>query len=281
MMPAEKLFDGYAESYQTLFNEHSLGIYQRAVMHEEMRPFLEKSDHVLDIGCGPGSDFELYSHFDIKIDAIDVSEKMADLARRRADELRLDARIIQSSLEEFFPARKYDFIILNFGVINVFGNLTDILTRLSYMLNKNGSLMIVSMPPFHLFTMLELLIRFKFGLIFRRLIRRRLVISATEIYYHGAKPFHVNFRVIRRIHLCSILPSPEQYSRHRVFRKLTDWLISTDKKIRFYVPGFFGGDHVCYILTHRSHGNASTADVQTKTDMTIVNNEGDLWRTGP
>ncbi len=272
MMPAEKLFDSYAASYQTLFNEHPLGMYQRAVTHEEMRPFLEKSDHILDAGCGPGSDFEFYSHFNLKIDAIDVSGNMIDLARRRAEEWRLNARIIQSSLEEFIPGRKYDFIVLNFGVINVFGNLKDVLSRLASMLNKKGILMVVSMPPFHFFTILELLMRFKFGQIFRRLIRKHLIIRDTEIYYHGTKPFRNRFRVIRRIHLCSILPSPEQYRRLRVFRSLTDWLLSTDKKIGAYVPGFFGGDHVCYVLTPRSPDMESAADVPVKSDMTIVKN---------
>jgi 2-polyprenyl-3-methyl-5-hydroxy-6-metoxy-1,4-benzoquinol methylase len=159
-MTIPKTFDAYADVYEEKFNRNPLGIYQRGRVQAEIAPYLSPEKRVLDAGCGPGSDFVFYQSLNLTIDALDISPRMTELARGKAQRLKLNARAFNTSLEDFQADRLYDAILLNFGVINLFGNLSPILRKLKSMLTAEGILVVVSMPPFHLFSFAALLAKF-------------------------------------------------------------------------------------------------------------------------
>jgi len=244
-----KIFDAYADVYEEKFNRNPLGIYQRERVQAEIAPYLNPEKRVLDIGCGPGSDFPFYRSLNLTIDAIDISPRMVELAREKAQHLKLNARIFNSSLEDFQPDAVYDVILLNFGVINVFGELSPILQKLKFMLTENGILVVVSMPPFHLFTIAALLIKFRLRAAVQRVFHKKVTLkNGFTIFYYRRADFLPHFQLIKKIHLCPLLPNPDQYLRHGWMQKIAKLLMGLDRRIAVVLPDIIGGDHVCHVL---------------------------------
>lgn len=252
MIKPTTIFDTYAFQYEEKFNQNPLGKYQRQQVHQELVRWIPPGSTILDVGCGPGSDFDFYRSLQLQVYAIDSSSAMIELARQKAAALQLNALIQQVSLEEFQPEKSYNAIILNFGVINVFHPLSPILSKLHSLLTTDGILIIVSMPPFHLFPLLEWLLTFRWQALFRRLFRRRAVLAdGFQFYYYGQRAFTRRFRLIKAIHLCALLPSPDQYHRYAFARRFADVLTRADARLAPYVPDWLGGDHVCYVLKRK------------------------------
>jgi SAM-dependent methyltransferase len=244
-----KTFDAYAEVYEEKFNRNPLGIYQRERVQVEIAPYLTPGKRVLDAGCGPGSDFAFYQSRNLMIDAIDISPRMAELVREKARYLKIKTRIFNTSLEDFQPDTAYDVILLNFGVINVFGNLSPILRKLKSMLTAKGILVVVSMPPFHLFSIAELLGKLRFRAAAQRVFQKKALLkNGFTFFYYRKTDFLPHFQLLKKIHLCPLLPNPDQYQRHEWMQKITNLLMGIDRRIASVLPDIFGGDHVCYIL---------------------------------
>lgn len=252
-MPTQQIFDAYAEVYEEKFNRNPLGRYQREQVQAEIAPYLSHGKKVLDVGCGPGSDFAFYQSLRLSIDALDISPRMAELAREKAARLNLNARVFTSSLEEFQADCSYDLIILNFGVINVFEYLPPVLEKLRTLLAPDGILILVSMPPFHLFSILGLLVNFDIRTAAQRVFKKKAALppGRLNVYYYRGADFARHFRVLKKIHLCPLLPSPDQYRRRESMRKIAGLLMGIDRRIAGALPDILGGDHVCYILSVR------------------------------
>lgn len=251
-MSISHLFDSYAETYNEKFNQNPLAKYQRERVHQELTPYLESAKKIFDVGCGPGSDFEFYKSFDLTVDAIDISLKMVELAREKANRIHLHANIQVSSLEEFQSTEKYPVSILNFGVINSFQHLEPALDKLRRLLEPGGILIIVSMPPFHFFSIKGLAVGFHFKRMLIRLFKRRAVLKeGFTIYYYNKKDFTRYFNILRKINLCALLPNPDQYSRWKWLKLYSKIMIPLDKELAAVLPDSLGGDHICYIMVRK------------------------------
>lgn len=252
MMNSSAIFDTYALQYDEKFNRNPLGKYQRERVHREITAYLLPGQTILDIGCGPGSDFKFYRRLNLRVHAIDSSAKMVELAKQNAALLDLDSHIRQIPLEEFHPETSYHVIILNFGVINVFHPLQPILSKLNTMLSDEGILIIVSMPPVHLFTLLEWLLTFRWRALLRRLWQHRAVLeNGFQFYYYNKRAFTRHFHILKAVHLGAILPTPDQYHRYGCARRVADKLMRLDQLVASQIPDWLGGDHVCYILKRK------------------------------
>lgn len=250
-MSARPTFDAYAVDYQHKFNDNFLGKYQRARLHAEISPYLNPGLKVLDVGCGPGSDFYFYHSRGVTVEALDISPAMVDLARQKAQALGLDATVHCQDFQTFPSSDSYSFIMLNFGVINAITDLETALEKLNKLLRADGTLVIVAMPPFHLFSQLGLLRQGRFREAFRRLIRREAVLpDGFRFHYYRQKDFRKFLRLKKRIHLCPLLPNPDQYHQDRFSGKLTERLLKLDRFLATRLPDCCGGDHVCYIYVN-------------------------------
>jgi 2-polyprenyl-3-methyl-5-hydroxy-6-metoxy-1,4-benzoquinol methylase len=246
---AQQIFDSYAATYKEKFNQNPLAKYQREVVHQEIMPYLKSVKKILDVGCGPGSDFDFYKSLDLEVDAIDLSPKMAELARDKSSRIHLKANIQASSLEEFQSTEQYQTIILNFGVINSFQHLEPVLKKLQTLVAQRGILVIVSMPPFHFFSIKGLAVGFHFKRILDRLFRSKAVLEkGFTLHYYRKKDFLRYFDILRKINLCALLPTPDQYYRWNWLRLYSKIMMALDRKVSTFVPDFFGGDHICYIM---------------------------------
>lgn len=242
-------FDNYAVNYQDKFNLNPLGRYQRELVQGAVRPFLSGRRKLLDVGCGPGSDFEFYHSLNLSITAIDISPEMARLARDTARALGLDAEVATSALQDFHPPETYEVILLNFGVINAIADLDAALEKLHGLLADAGILIVVAMPPFHLFSFLGNLLRGRIAAAFRRVFQGKAVLSdGLEIFYYRQHQLERGFRLLERRHLCPLLPTPDQYVHSALARFITKLLLPLDRRIAHHLPDWSGGDHVCYIF---------------------------------
>jgi len=251
-MQASDQFDIYAKDYEQRFLKNPLAEYQRSIVYELLRQHLSPGKKILDVGCGPGSDFDFYKSLSLQIDAIDISREMVKAARQQAKRLGLNVRIARSALEDFVPDITYDVIILNFGVINSISNPENALKSLQKILAKNGLIFIVAMPPMHIFSFKADLLHLRFLKIYKRLIKRQSVTNDDfTFYYYSSNIFKTHFKIEERCNLCSILPSPEQYKNSSFARAWTKLFINLDKKLTFGLPEFFGGDHIIYMLSKK------------------------------
>lgn len=261
-MQPDELFDTYAKDYQE-FLKNPVAEYQRSMVHALLRSMLNQNKNILDVGCGPGSDFDFYKSLSLEIDAIDISREMIHAARAHARRLGLKARIARSSLLDFIPDKLYDVIILNFGVINAFENLNDPLHKIKTILKPGGYVIIVAMPPFHLFSFLQDALKLRFSKIYKRLSQKQSRLNnGFRIYYYNENDFKSGFSIMHRENYGSLIATPEQYKNSNLARLWTKMFISMDQKYAAKMPDRFGGDHVCYVL--KSQNMHKTKETQKK-----------------
>lgn len=245
----EETFDAYAETYEKKFNHNPLANYQRQMVHETILPYLRSAGRILDVGCGPGSDFDLYKSLNLDVDAIDISPRMVELASHKSIEIGLNANIQVSSLEHFRTAQKYPLVILNFGVVNSISDLDLAADKLKRLLEEKGFVIICSMPPVHFFSILEMMGRSRFQAAMSRIFRRKVTLNKhLFVYYYNMKDFSKYFVVKKKINLGALLPTPDQYHSWKAARIYSRLMLAVDRRLGPFLPDFWGGDHVCYVM---------------------------------
>ena len=81
-----------------------------------------KTDRVLEIGCGIGTDTMNFARHGARVTAVDISKRSAEIAKRRAELYGLEDRIRfyvgnAEELSDFVPVESYD-LVYSFGVIH-------------------------------------------------------------------------------------------------------------------------------------------------------------------
>lgn len=246
----EATFDSYAAAYDEKFNLNAIGRYQRKRVHRVLANLLSPGSTLLDVGCGPGSDFGWYGSRGLLVTALDISGEMVRLAKEQSQKTGLDATIYHTAFLEMPEDTQFDAILLNFGVINAMPNIYSVKQKLKRILKPNGYAIIVSMPPFHLFSSVGDILRLRFSSMKNRIFKKSLKLSGgMSIYYYSCRDICPGFQLYRRIHLASVLPTPDQYQqREGVFAPIFSVLKRFDKFWAERLPDFAGGDHVCYVL---------------------------------
>jgi len=246
----EATFDRYAAAYDEKFNLNAIGRYQRKRVHRVLANLLSPGSTLLDVGCGPGSDFGWYGSRGLMVTALDISGEMVRLAKVQSEKTGLDAKIYHTAFLEMPEDTQYDAVLLNFGVINAMPDLNGVKQKLKRILKPKGHAIIVSMPPFHLFSTVGYTIRLRFTSLLNRLFKKSLKLSdGMVIYYYSHRDICPGFHLERRIHLASVLPTPDQFNqREGLFKPAFSALKRLDKFLAERLPDFAGGDHVCYVL---------------------------------
>ncbi len=253
-METASVFDRYAFDYERSFNENPVARYQRNHVQSEVAPYFKKAQRVLDVGCGPGSDFEFYNQFNLKLDAIDISSAMVVHAEAKAESLKLNAQISRSDLLNWRSPYCYDIIVLNFGVINAVTDIKAAFDKLNELLKENGLLVVVAMPPFHLWYVMEQLLRLQFRTCYRRIVSRRVqVADRWFVKYYTSSDFAKTWQVVRRVHLGLLLPMPEQFQRSKGAQWWFKRFKAIDARLASRMPEWLGGDHVLYLLNKAAH----------------------------
>ncbi|MBD3225673.1 MAG: methyltransferase domain-containing protein [Caldithrix sp.] len=247
-------FDSYAEDYDLSFNNNFIGRYQRQRVHELLAEQLTPSQFILDVGCGPGSDFAFYQKMNLSVEAIDVSKRMVQIARQRASALIYNIDIHQSSLERFDTDRRYDVIILNFGVINAMDYFDKSMLKLKRLLHADGRLIIIAMPPVHIFFILEAMLKLRLKQTWQRMVQKYAVLpNGLKVHYFTKQDFKKHFCIEKAENLGAFMPTPHQYQKRPFIRRYSQWAMHLEQTIKTMLPTAIGGDHVYYALRPVRH----------------------------
>lgn len=140
---AEKFWDRTASNYDKE-EEKDKKTYGQII--ERTRNYLKSSDTVLDLGCGTGLVSNEISENVKKIDAIDLSSKMIEIAKTKAKKLKIQN--IEYLHSTVFAAKlnlaSYD-IILCFYILHLLDNQQEIMRKI-YGLLKTGGILISVTP---------------------------------------------------------------------------------------------------------------------------------------
>jgi hypothetical protein len=100
-----------------------------------------------------------------------------------------------------------------------------------------------------LFSFAALLAKFHFRAAGQRLFHKKALLkNGFTVFYYRKADFLPHFQLIKKIHLCPLLPNPDLYQRHVWLQKIAKLLMGIDRRIAALLPDILGGDHVCYIF---------------------------------
>ena len=109
-----------------------------------IKEICDDESRILDVGSGTGllsMKLGLLGH---KVDAIDTSEKIIEISKKKFETNKMNINIWKSSIEDLESNKKYDFILLA-DVLEHIEDDEGALEKLSNMLNPHGKL-IISVP---------------------------------------------------------------------------------------------------------------------------------------
>ncbi len=89
-----------------------------ASLTENVMPYLERAEHILDLGCGQGNDSIRLARLGLEVTGIDLSENAINSARERAEveHLKVDFRQMDMSLGLGFPDSSFDVVLANLSL---------------------------------------------------------------------------------------------------------------------------------------------------------------------
>ena len=139
-----RAFDAVALDYDTQNRQNAILERMRARSLATLASYATAGAHVLDLGCGPGTDFAALVAAGYRVTAVDGSAAMADEAGRRARAF-VDAgvvRVHRLGIEEIdrLPQSSYDAAYSSFGPLNCVADLGRVAILLASRLRPGGVL---------------------------------------------------------------------------------------------------------------------------------------------
>jgi SAM-dependent methyltransferase len=140
----QRAFDGVAGGYDRSNAENPILCAMRARLHRALDTFVPAGAHLLDLGCGPGSDAAVLAARGYRITAIDWSRAMVEEAGRRVRDAGVADRVdIQhvgiheiERLERAAPP--FDAAYSNFGPLNCVADLQAVARSVAARLKPGG-----------------------------------------------------------------------------------------------------------------------------------------------
>jgi SAM-dependent methyltransferase len=146
LLDTQRAFDGVATGYDRSNAENQTLCAMRARVHQTVDAFVPAGSHILDLGCGPGSDAEYLARKGYRVTAIDWSPAMVEEARRRVRDAGVADRVDVQHLgihEIDRLARAdapFDAAYSNFGPLNCVVDLPAAAQRIADRLKPGGVL---------------------------------------------------------------------------------------------------------------------------------------------
>jgi len=190
-------FDALAPAYTSLWTGTPDGRSQRQQVWDQIDHLFRAGTRVLDLGCGVGDDALHLAALGIKVDAVDASERMVEIAKSRG----IAARVL--TIEDLAGIDAgYSGILSNFGVLNCVADLHPVARDLGRLIEPAGPLVLCVMGRFYW----RETIRSIAALDFARAVRRwrgRTQWRGIEVRYWSARQiraaFDREFQSIRRL----------------------------------------------------------------------------------
>lgn len=142
-------FDNAAITYDTTFTHSAIGKLQRKQVYKKLIPYLNEVKNTLEINCGTGEDAIWLSDQNINVLATDISPKMIEIAKLKAQSSNSTFQILDiNKLKSDLFDKKFDLVFSNFGGLNCLDEkqLTLFFQNSYSCLSEKGKLILVIMP---------------------------------------------------------------------------------------------------------------------------------------
>ena len=136
MSQSDKFWDKTAEKYSKKAVPDEEKYRQKL---SETQEFLLEDMHILEFGCGTGTTAIHHSPHVRKIDAIDISKKMIEIGREKAEAAGVSNLTFScATLEEFKADSSSLDAVLGLNVIHLVPNRTELITEVARILKPGG-----------------------------------------------------------------------------------------------------------------------------------------------
>jgi len=229
--------------------------WMRQQVRNHALEFLKPGDKILELNSGTGIDADFFAEKGFTIHCTDLSDGMVEQMKNKFSSGKYSDKITiqQCSFTELnkIGDKKFDFIFSNFGGLNCISDLRESTKFYPSLLNKNGRVCLVILPPICPWELIQLF-RGKFKYAFRRLKRNGTMANVEGIkfqtYYFSAsnvmKALGRDFKLLKLESLALFTPIPQMEKIPKKFSGLTRLLNKMDEKISGIFPFNRIGDHI-------------------------------------
>lgn len=227
----------------------------RKRVYNHVNQYIKPSSTILEINAGTGIDALYFVKQGHIVHTTDLSTGMISQIKQKSKIFELKGRLTyqQCSFEELdsIGINKVDYLFSNFGGLNCTNDLSKVTCHFPQLLNPEGIVTLVIMPPFSPW---ELLWVFKGKLkqALRRLSKQgtlaHLENENFRIYYHSIssikKALGTSFQLIKCESLGVCSPPPGSVQFHAKHPRLTKLLERLDTSLANIMPFNRWGDHI-------------------------------------
>ena len=250
-----KAFSLQSVNYDSYDRENPTLTWMRNQVRSHTLRFLRPGDKILELNSGTGLDAAFFAEKGFDIHCTDLSDGMIEQIRKKVEKNNLRGKITfqQCSYTELdkIKDKKFDFIFSNFGGLNCIPDLHQSTKFFSALLNKNGRVCLVILPPVCPWEIVQMF-RGNFKFAFRRFKRSGTLANVEGIkfmtYYFSAKKIMnalgSDFKLLKLEGLGFFTPSPQMEKIPKKFPRLTKLLNKIDEKVSTTFPFNRFGDHI-------------------------------------
>jgi ubiquinone/menaquinone biosynthesis C-methylase UbiE len=241
-------YDEYDKSNPTL-------TWMRKQVMKHALKFLRPNDKILELNSGTGIDAQFFAEKGFTVYCTDLSDGMVEQMKIKFSSGNFPGRISvqQCSFTELdkIGNRKFDFIFSNFGGLNCIPDLKEVTKFFPSLLNKNGRICLVILPPVCPWEVVQLF-RGNFKFAFRRFKRNGTLANIEGIkfqtYYFSSgdvmKALGKDFKLLKLKGLALFTPIPQMEKIPKKYPQLAKALNKIDENISGVPPFNRIGDHI-------------------------------------
>jgi SAM-dependent methyltransferase len=146
-------WDTAADTYEQDFTDGLVGRMLRRAVWRELDRVFNADDRVLELNCGTGIDAVHLAQRGVTLLACDISQRMIDLARARADTARLQCRadfrvLATENLSTLAGHGPFDGAFSNFSGLNCVEDLGEVRRNLAKLIRPGGSAVLCMLGRF-------------------------------------------------------------------------------------------------------------------------------------
>ncbi|MEJ5262207.1 MAG: class I SAM-dependent methyltransferase [Ignavibacterium sp.] len=250
------IYDEYEKSNKILE-------WMRKQVYDAALKYLKPGNKILELNSGTGTDALYFARLGFEVLCTDLSdgmiEKISGKIKKENPGKRI--RVLQCSYTEFdkLNGEKFDFIFSNFGGLNCINDLTAVTRHFPNLLNENGKVCLVIMPPVCPWEVLQV-IKFNFKFAFRRFSRfgadANVEGVSIKTYYFSHNKIKSalgsKFKIIYKQGLAVFTPIPQMENFIKKYPHLVKLLQKLDEMFSKLFPFNLVGDHLIIIAEYNS-----------------------------
>lgn len=232
-------FSSIYEEYEAMSANNFIDIYRRNFIRNQVELYLKPNHKILEINSGSGIDAVYFAKKGNPVLATDISSQSEKFIQEKIKTLNLvNLEFQKCSFTELINLKKgkFDYIFSNYGGLNCIDDLKTVFDQFDDLLNPNGYISLVIMPPLYPFEMMTFLKGNKKA--FRRLGKNGTVANVEnqkiETFYYSPnqvkKAIGQKFKHIKTSNIGTFYPSAH-YKSFNKYKTITSALIRFDQWI--------------------------------------------------